>query len=93
VSIDDERGLYERLDLAVGTLTPREAPVDRAMRRGRGMRWRRRAAVAAGLAAVVAAGVVAVPSLRHTVTERPAEARYTATVRPPGPHSPPGLIA
>lgn len=93
MSIDDERDLYERLERAVGTITPREAPVDRAMRRGRGMRLRRRAAVAAGLAAVVAAGVVAVPSLRHTVTERPAEARYTATVRPPGPHSPPGLIA
>ena len=93
MSIDDERDLYERLDLAVGTLTPREAPVDRAMRRGRGMRLRRRAAVAAGVAAVVAAGVVAVPSLRHAATERPAGARYTATVRPPGPHSPAGLIA
>jgi len=92
VSIDDERGLYERLDLAVGTLTPREAPVDRAMRRGRGMRWRRRAAVAVGAAAVVAAGVVAVPSLRHAATEHPA-ASYSATVRPPSPHSPPGLIA
>jgi hypothetical protein len=92
VSIDDERGLYERLDLAVGTLTPREAPVDRAMRRGRGMRWRRRAAVAVGAAAVVAAGVVAVPSLQHAATENPA-ARYSATVRPPGSHSAPGLIA
>jgi hypothetical protein len=91
VSIDDERDLYERLDLAVGAITPREAPVDRAMRRGRGIWLRRRAAVAAGVAAVVAAGV-AVPSLRHAATEHPA-ASYSATVRPPGPHSPPGLIA
>jgi len=92
VSIDDQRDLYERLDLAVGAVSPREAPVDRAMRRGRGIRLRRRAAVVAGVAAVVAAGVVAVPSLRHAATEHPA-ASYSATVRPPSPHSPPGLIA
>ncbi len=92
MSIDDQHDLYERLDLAVGAVTPREAPVDGAMRRGRGLRLRRRAAVAAGVAAVVAAGLVAVPSLRHTATERPA-ASYSATVRPPGSHSPPGLIA
>jgi hypothetical protein len=91
VSIDDQRDLYERLDLAIGTITPREAPVGRAMRRGRGIKVRRRAAVVAGVA-VVAAGVVAVPSLRHAATEHPA-ASYSATVRPPGPHSPPGLIA
>jgi hypothetical protein len=45
-----------------------------------------------GAAAVVAAGVVAVPSLRHSASEYPATS-YTATVRPPGPHSTPGLIA
>jgi hypothetical protein len=93
VSIDDQHDLYERLDLAVGAVTPREAPVGGAMKRGRGIRLRRRSAVVAGVVAVVAAGVVAVPSLRHTATERPAGARYTATVQPPGPHSPPGLIA
>lgn len=92
MSIDDQRDLYERLDLAIGAVTPREAPVDGAMRRGRGLRLRRRAALAAGVAAVAAAGLVAVPALRHTATEHPV-ATYSATVRPRGPHSPPGLIA
>jgi hypothetical protein len=92
VSIDDQRDLYERLDLAVGAITPREAPVGGAMRRGRGIRLRRRAFVAAGVAAVVAAGLVGVPALRHAATENPA-ASYSATVRPPGPHSTPGLMA
>jgi hypothetical protein len=92
VSIDDERDLYERLDLAVGAVTPAEAPVDGAMRRGRGIKVRRRVVMAAGLAAVVAAGLVAVPALRHAAAENPAPS-YTSTVRAPGPHSPPGLIA
>src|SRR5207249_3665212 len=68
VSIDDQRDLYERLDLAVGTIVPREAPVDGAMRRGRGIKVRRRVVLAAGVAAVVAAGVVAVPWARHTAS-------------------------
>jgi hypothetical protein len=91
VSIGDERDLYQRLDRTVEAITPRAAPVDGAMRRGRRIRLRRRAAIAAGVAMVVAAGIVAVPSLRHAASEGPAGARYT--VRPPGPHSPPGLIA
>jgi hypothetical protein len=33
-----------------------------------------------------------VPTLRHADAEHPV-ASYSATVRPPGPHSPPGLIA
>src|SRR5206468_4486510 len=92
VSIDDPRDLHERLDLAIGAIIPREAPVGGAMRRGRGLRLRRRAVVAAGAAAVVAAGVVGVPTLRHADAEHPV-ASYSAAVRPPGPHSPPGLIA
>jgi hypothetical protein len=90
--MDDQRDLYERLDLAIGAIAPREAPVDGAMRRGRGIKVRRRVVLAAGVAAVVAAGVVAVPWARHTASETPAPS-YSATVRPPGPHSPPGLIA
>src|SRR5690349_5048618 len=62
------------------------------MRRGRVIRWRRRA-VAVAAVAVVAAGAVAVPSLRHAATQSPATARYTVTIQPPGPHSPSGLIA
>ena len=92
MSIDDERDLHERLDGAVEAITPRPAPVDGVMRRGRVIRWRRRAVAVAGVA-VVAAGAVAVPSIRHAASEKPAAPRYTVTVRPPGPHSPPGLIA
>ena len=92
MSIDDERDLYERLDRAVETISPRPAPVDGVMRRGRMMRWRRRSVVAAGLAAAVAAGVIAVPALRNAASEPPATGHYTVTVQPPGPHPPPGLI-
>ena len=93
MSIDDERDLYERLGRAVETISPRPAPVDGAMRRGRMMRWRRRSVVAAGLAAAVAAGVIAVPSLRNALqTPPPAASHYTATVQLPGPNAPPGLI-
>ncbi len=93
MSIDDQHDLYERLDRAVGAITPRAAPVEGAMRRGRGMRLRRRSAVAAGVAAVVAAAVLAVPALRQATTRTPAAARYTVTVQAPGPHAPAGLIA
>jgi hypothetical protein len=93
VSIDDERDLYERLDGAVEAITPPPAPVDGVMRHGRVIRWRRRAVAVAGVA-VVAAGAVAVPSIRHAATHHPAAtARYTATVQAPGPQAPPGLIA
>ena len=63
--IDDERDLHEQLEAAFEAITPRPAPVDGAVRRGRGIRVRRRVAVAAGAAAVVAIGVFAVPSLLH----------------------------
>ncbi len=92
MSIDDERDLHQRLDGAVEAITPRPAPVDGVMRHGRVIRWRRRAVAVAGVA-VVAAGAAAVPSIRHAASEKPATPRYTVTVRPPGPHSPPGLIA
>jgi len=92
VSIDDERDLHERLDGAVEAITPRPAPVDGVMRHGRVIRWRRRA-VAVAAVAVVAAGAVAVPSIRHAASERPTAPRYTVTVQPPGPHAPPGLVA
>jgi hypothetical protein len=93
VSIDDQRDLHERLDHAVEAITPPAAPVDGVMRRGRVIRWRRRAIAVAGVA-VVTAGAVAVPSLRHAATQHPATtARYSATVQAPGPHAPAGLIA
>jgi len=96
VRIDDERDLHERLEAAFEAIIPRPAPIDGAVRRGKATRVWRRAAVAAGVAAVVAIGVFAVPSLLHrsaTPTPVTQTGRYTVTVQAPGPHSPPGLIA
>jgi hypothetical protein len=96
VRIDDERDLHEQLEAAFEAITPEPAPVDGTVRRGRAIKVRRRVAVAAGAAAVVAIGVFAVPSLLHrsaapgTVTQT---GPYTVTVQAPGPHSAPGLIA
>jgi hypothetical protein len=90
VRIDDERDLHGQLEAAFEAITPRPAPVDGTVRRGKAIRVRRRVAVAAGAAAVVAIGVFAVPSLLH----RPAApSPYAATVQAPGPHPAPGLIA
>lgn len=96
--IDDERDVHEQLEAAFEAITPRPAPVDGAVRRGRAIRVRRRVAVAAGAAAVVAIGVFAVPSLLHQTASpapvSPAKAKpYTVTVQASGPHSAPGLIA
>jgi hypothetical protein len=103
VRIDDESDLHEQLEAAFEAVTPRPAPVDGAVRRGRAIRVRRRVAVAAGAAgaaAAVALGVFAVPSLlRHPAAPAPVPlpvapaSSYTVTVQAPGPHSPPGLIA
>jgi hypothetical protein len=93
VSIDDQRDLHERLDRAVETIIPSAAPVDGVLRRGKVIRWRRRSVAVASVAAVVAAGVIVVPSLRHAAADNPATSRYTATVQSPGPNAPPGLIA
>ena len=94
--IDDERDVHEQLEAAFEAITPRPAPIDGAVRRGRAIRVRRRVAVAAGAAAVVAIGVFAAPSLLHQTASRapvsPAKP-YTVTVQAPGPHSAPGLIA
>ncbi len=94
--IDDERDLHGQLEAAFEAITPRPAPVDGAVRRGRAIRVRRRVAVAAGAAAAVAIGVFAVPSLLHRSAASAPVApvgRYTVTVQAPGPHSAPGLIA
>ena len=94
--IDDERDLHGQLEAAFEAITPRPAPVDGAVRRGRAIRVRRRVAVAAGAAAVVAIGVFAVPSLLHrSAALGPATQTggYTVTVQAPGPHPAPGLIA
>ena len=94
--IDDERDLHEQLEVAFGAITPRPALVDGATRRGRAIRVRRRVAVVAGAAAVVAIGALAVPSLLHRSAAAGPVAPVggnTVTVQAPGPHSAPGLIA
>jgi hypothetical protein len=96
VRINDERDLHERLEAAFGAITPRPAPIDGAVRRGKTIRVWRRAATAASVAAVVAIGVFAVPSLLHRSAAPGPMAPvgpYTVTVQAPGPHSAPGLIA
>ncbi len=86
--IDDERDLHEQLEAAFGAITPQPALIDGAVRRGRAIKVRRRVAVAAGAAAVVAIGVFAVPSLLHrTASPGPASPAkpYTVTIQAPGP--------
>jgi hypothetical protein len=95
VRIDDERDLHERLDRAFETITPQPAPVDGTIRRGKSIKGRRRVAAAVAVAAVVAVGVITVPSLHRLAGPAPApgSGHYTVTVQPPGPGSPAGLIA
>jgi hypothetical protein len=102
VSVNDERDLRERLDRAFTAVVPAPAPVDRAVRRGRMIRVRRRAAVAAGAVAVVAAGVFGISALAHqSATPAPATSPspvtspggHGVTVQVPTPHDPAGLIA
>jgi hypothetical protein len=93
VNISDEQDLAGRLDQAFQAITPREAPLDQAVRHGTVIRVRRRLAAAAGVA-VVAAGI-AVPVLLNRQAPQPVlnQPRYHVTVHPAGPHSPAGLIA
>jgi hypothetical protein len=95
VRIDDERDLHERLDRAFETITPRPAPVDGTIRRGKAIKGRRRVAAAVAVAAVVAVGVITVPSLHRLAGPAPVpgSGHYTVTVQPPGRGSPTGLIA
>jgi hypothetical protein len=95
VRIDDERDLHERLDRAFETITPRPAPVDGTIRRGKAIKGRRRVAASVAVAAAVAVGVITVPSLHRLAGPAPApgSGHYTVTVQPPGPGSPSGLIA
>ena len=96
MKIDDDRDLHERLEAAFAAISPRPAPVDDAMSRGKVIRGLRRTALAAGVAAVTAAAVFSVPALLHRTAApaptSPAE-QYTVTVQPPGRGSPPGVIA
>jgi hypothetical protein len=86
--------LTERLDHAFAAMEPGPAPVEAAMNHGKKIRNRRRAAVLAGSAAVIAGAVACVPVLaHHQALPPPANSHIRVTVNPPGPHSPAGLIA
>jgi hypothetical protein len=88
--------VHERLGQELRTVDPGPAPVDEAMRRGKAIRVRRRVAVVAGAAAVAAvvAGYPALSHLRALPAPQPVtHQRVVVTDVPPGPGSPPGLIA
>jgi hypothetical protein len=86
--------LHENLSTAFAAVEPGAAPVEAAMLAGKKIRNRRRAGLLAGAVAVVVAAVVGVPALAHQqALPSPATSNVRVTVNPPGPHSPPGLIA
>lgn len=75
MSTDNEREIRDRLDGALGTITPPGPPVGEVLRQGRTIRTRRRVVAAAGLAVVVGLGVAlpglvshvhAAPTLQHS---------------------------
>jgi hypothetical protein len=84
VSIQEERELRERLGGLLDAVTPRQAPVIAAVQRGKGIRMRRRIAVATGLAVLVG-GAVLTPVVLHAVDAAPPPAtsripHYSETV-------------
>lgn len=92
MSIQDERDLRDRLGGLLGGIEPRPAPVTAVVRRGRGIRMRRWASVAAGLAVIVA-GAIVLPGLLRAGTAAPAAPRpYTVTVKVLGLTAPAGVI-
>jgi hypothetical protein len=92
MSSAEERDLAGRVDRALTAITPGPAPVDAIIRRGRGIRWRRRA-VAAGAVAVVAALAVALPSLYQALhIGRPGPSRQSLTVAKLGPIARDGVV-
>jgi hypothetical protein len=80
VSIHDERELRERLTGLMGDLEPRPAPVDRAIRQGRGIRVRRWISAALGIGVIALAAIV-LPGLVRPQPVHPATPRhYRVTV-------------
>lgn len=87
--------LRTELDAALRTVVPGEAPVEAAMRRGRRLRLRRRAAAVAGVVAVAVFVTVGYPALtRQSAPVSPEQhQRIAVTDEPAGPGSPPGAVA
>lgn len=90
--------LRSSLDEALRTISPGPAPVDTAVRRGKGIRARRRLTALAGIIAVVAAGLAGYPAVAHKPSPAPPQPlthRPVANVTdvPPGPAAPAGTVA
>lgn len=97
MSIQEERELIGRLGDLLGGVDPRPAPVDLVVRKGRGIRRRRHAAVAVGLAVVAAGAVLGPTVLRSQLSAPPMGPKpvphYSVTVNPPPKGAKPGVIA
>jgi hypothetical protein len=86
--------LREILDRTLRTPDPGEPPVDRAMRRGKSIRRRRRLTALAGIVVVAAVALTGYRSLSGPqAAPSPANDPRYVTVTPPGPGSPPNLVA
>ena len=82
MSADNEWEIRGRLGAALDTITPSSPPVEEVARRGRAIRVRRRAAVAAGLAVVVGLGVALPGLVGHAQGSPPVQHSYQVTVNP-----------
>jgi hypothetical protein len=90
----DAQEARQRVQSALATMTPRPAPASLIRAQGRGIRRRRRAALA-GLLAGVAALAVAAPGLLGQAlpgTEPPGRPAGPLTINKPGPSNEPGVI-
>lgn len=82
MNTDNEREIRGRLDAALGTIDPPGPPVNAVLRRGRNIRLRRHAVVAAGLAAVVGLGIALPGLVGHERSAPSLQHSYRVTVNP-----------
>jgi hypothetical protein len=97
VMTETEQQVRARLDPALAAVIPGPPPLAAIVRDGRRIRVRKRIRSAAGLVAAAALVVVAMLTLPSALSGPapvpPLTTHYHVTANPPGPHSPPGLIA
>jgi hypothetical protein len=95
VSIQDEGQFRVRLGSLLDDVDPRPAPVGVVVRQGRGIRQRRRALAAGGIAVIAAAAVLGPTVLRSDLSAPPVAPalHYNVTVSPPAKGAKPGVIA